>query len=152
MQLMFQRLRNAVLCASCIMPLHGTMRTMQQFSLHGLASLCKPLDPAPTVLVKPDTPPVSTSWITVERAHNVLSIAACVYVAARIAYNYQQGFGLHKKMTVVNKTAFAFNSAVIIGEALVIKSLAKLLLLCATGDITDLIEQAIKRCKKMVIG
>lgn len=143
MQLMFQQLRNALLCASCVVPLHGTMRTMQQFSPHALALLHevnKPLDRVPSVSVKP------APGITVERAHNVLNVAACTYALVRIARSYKHN------MTVANKTKFALNSAVIIGEALVIKSLAKLLLVCATGDITDLIEQAIKRCKKMIMG
>lgn len=143
MQLMFQRLRNVALCASCIMPLHGTMRTMQQFSLHALASLHevdKPSNPAPPVLVKP------APWFTVERAHNAISVAACAYALTRIARSYEHN------MSTANKMGFALNAAIIIGEALVIKSLAKLLLVCATGDITDLIEQAIKRCKKMIMG
>lgn len=103
--------------------------------------------------------------LTTEQLYSAINTLACIYVLARIAQAYHGYFIVDTPPTtwydnlvpirntvLVKKMRFAIASLLILGETLLGKSLAKLIILCATGDVTDLIEALLVRVKKIVVA
>lgn len=171
MRLMFQQLPRYItgisICMGLVMPLYSAIH---HFSPEALAALCAHTSSKKEVfLSQPEKEQKSTkqhTWLTVDRAHKFINCAACLYALVRIGQCYHHHFISHTPpsdrwydqlitlgdISMVKKLRFACASTIILGETLVGKSLAKLLLLCATGDITDLIEPVFVRMKKIVMG
>jgi hypothetical protein len=149
------------------MPLHGTLH---HFSPDALASLQVHATPATETYSKNNelishVSAKQKAWLTIEQMHTLINGAACVYALVRIAQCYHHYFisstppeGRYNQLitigdiSMVKKIQFSVACGIVLGETLIAKSLAKLLVLCATGDITDLIEPVITRVKKMVVG
>lgn len=173
MQLTFQQVTNQVtyvsLCVGWFVPAHSATH---HFSANALAALSQ----TQAKIVSFSSPQCAselsqksekrTSWFTVDRAHTLINSAAFLYALARIAYCYHHYFVADVPQperwydqfiiigdsVIVKKIRFTCAAATILGETLVGKSLVKLLVVCATGDITDLIERVLVRMKNMVVG
>lgn len=103
--------------------------------------------------------------LTAEQLYAAINCIACIYALARITHCYYAYCiaDVHPKAwydrvlpvcnaPFIKKIRFGIASMVILGETLFGKSLAKLLVLCATGDVTDLVEVVCIRMKKVIIG
>ncbi|MFI5332552.1 MAG: hypothetical protein ACHQVS_00455 [Candidatus Babeliales bacterium] len=176
MQLTFQQVTNRVtwlsLCVGWVVPAQSTPYHFSANALAALSQVASKTACSNTQMLHADDHLLlqksekNMSWLTVDRVHTLINSAACLYALIRIAQCYHRYFIAHAPqperwydqfitigdITIVKKIRFTCAAVSILGETLVGKTLVKLLLVCATGDITDLIEQALVRMKKMVVG
>ena len=174
MQLMFPQLpkyaKHVTICIGWVMPLHSTLHHFSPDALASLQAHTTPMRDVLNPLTIHDSnnssiPAKQNAWLTVDQMHRLINRAACVYALVRIVQCYHHYFisstlpeGWYNQLIplgdigVVKKIQFSIACGIILGETLIGKSLAKLLLFCTTGDIIDLIESIITRVKKMIVG
>lgn len=135
------------------MPLQSTV---QHFSPYALALLSRQKLSAAHLSLHDKAPDrKQNKSLTVERVYKLINVLACIYACVRIAQCYHRYFIAEvpvsdswydqlitlTTLTMVKKARFVCASTIILGETLIGKSLAKLVVLCATGDVFDLIKK-----------
>lgn len=114
--------------------------------------------PTASIEVQPQ-PEINKLWISQRQLYRTLDCAALVYATARIYARYtrsqrQADYACSRLYpawyrSVHAKGNFALEVGVIALETLFYKTIFKLILLCGTGDLSDLAHEAVVRCKKL---
>lgn len=98
--------------------------------------------------------------------YEIIDAAACIYASAHMYYLYRQ---IDRSPDIIkmlnnpllfyffpewqkfnNQSIFLLSCLDITCRTLIYKSVAKMVALCATGDVSDLIEGVIVRCKRLL--